>query len=154
NLRVLPAAANQGFLRNVNRALPSVRGRYLVLLNNDVQVSPGWLEALVAPAQTLERVGAVGPKIVYPSGWLQEAGCAFHPDGSTEMVGLGDAPDRPEYAFPRDVDYCSGACLLVETATFRELGGFDEGLAPAYCEDGDLCLRLRERGLRVLYTPD
>ena len=153
NLCVLPAATNQGYLRNVNRALPSVRGRFVVLLNNDVQVRPGWLEALLAPAVELSGVGAVGPKILYPSGWLQEAGCSLRPDGTTEMVGLNDAPDLPQYGYLRDVDYCSGACLLVDTAVFKELGGFDDALAPAYCEDGDLCLRLRQRGLRVLYNP-
>ncbi len=153
NLRVLSAAQNQGFLRNVNRAVPAARGRFLVLLNNDVQVTSGWLEALVSPALELQHVGAVGPKIIYPSGWLQEAGCSFRPDGTTQMVGLGDSPNLPQYGYLREVDYCSGACLLVNTQIFRELGGFDDALAPAYCEDSDLCLRLRERGLRVIYNP-
>jgi GT2 family glycosyltransferase/SAM-dependent methyltransferase len=153
NLRVLAAPKNLGFLRNVNRALPEARGRFIALLNNDVQVLPGWLNALVAPAQELERVGAVGPKILYPSGHLQEAGCAFRPDGTTEMVGLNDSPELPQYNYLREVDYCSGACLLVDAAAFKALGGFDDALAPAYCEDSDLCLRLRERGLRILYNP-
>jgi GT2 family glycosyltransferase/SAM-dependent methyltransferase len=154
NLRVLPAEQNQGFLRNCNRALPSARGRFIVLLNNDVQVQPGWLEALASPALADPRVGAVGPKILYPSGHLQEAGCSFRQDGTTEMVGLDDNPDRPQYAFKREVDYCSGAALLVNAAAFRALGGFDDALAPAYCEDSDLCLRLRQEGLRVVYTPE
>jgi GT2 family glycosyltransferase/SAM-dependent methyltransferase len=153
NLRVLPAQQNQGFLRNVNRALPAARGRFVVLLNNDVQALPGWLDALVAPALELKGVGAVGPKVLYPSGHLQEAGCAFRPDGTSEMVGLNDSPDLPQYNYLRDVHYCSGACLLVDAAILRELGGFDDALAPAYCEDSDLCLRLRERGLRVIYNP-
>ena len=154
NLRVLEASENVHFLRNVNRALPAVRGRYLLLLNNDVQLMPGAVDAMVAAITSRPGVGAVGPKLVYPSGHLQEAGCAFRPDCTSEMIGLGQDPDAPEYNYPREVEYCSGACLLVDTAAFRRLGGFDTAFAPAYCEDSDLCLRLRAEGLRVLYCPE
>jgi GT2 family glycosyltransferase/SAM-dependent methyltransferase len=153
NLRVLPNAQNLGFLRNVNRALDSVRGRYVLLLNNDVQVRPGWLDVLVETAASERDVGAVGPKIVYPSGHLQEAGCSFRPDCTSDMVGLNASPDLPQFNFMREVDYCSGACLLLNAAALRDLSGFDEDFAPAYCEDSDLCLRMRQRGLRVLYNP-
>jgi len=70
------------------------------------------------------------------------------------MVGHGADPATPGYSYSREVDYCSGACLLVSTQAFRDLGGFDEGFAPAYCEDSDLCLQLRQIGMRVLYVPD
>ena len=154
NLRVLGATENVHFLRNVNRALPAVRGRYLLLLNNDAQLMPGAVDAMVAAMTGRPGVGAVGPRLVYPSGHLQEAGCAFRPDCSTEMIGLGLDPDAPAYTYPREVDYCSGACLLVDTAAFRKLGGFDTAFAPAYCEDSDLGLRLRAEGLSTLYCPD
>ena len=153
HLRVLPAAENRGFLLNVNRALPELRGRFVVLLNNDVQVVPGWLDAMVSAIESSSDVGAVGPKIVYPSGVLQEAGCTLLPDGTAEMVGLGEDPDLPQFNYRRTVDYSSGACLLLRTQVLRELGGFDESFAPAYCEDSDLCLRLRRNGLRTLYEP-
>lgn len=154
NLVVLTSAENRHFLLNVNHALSEVRGRFLLLLNNDVQLRAGAIDALLTVIQSAPDIGAVGPKLLYPSGHLQEAGCSFRADCSTEMIGLGESPDLPAYQFTRDVDYCSGACLLLETRVFKELGGFDERFAPAYFEDADLCLRLRERGLRTVYCPD
>jgi lipopolysaccharide biosynthesis protein len=107
----------------------------------------------VEPFTTQKRVGAVGPKVVYPNGRLQEAGTLLNPDATSELIGLADHPALPRFNYLREVDYCSGACLIVETAKFRELGGFDDALAPAYCEDVDLCLRLRAAGLRIVYQP-
>jgi len=142
---------NLGFLRNCNTAARSARGDYLLFLNSDVQLLPGALAALVASFEP--QVGIVGPKIVYPSGHLQEAGCRVNIDGSTSFTGLNDDPDLPQYNFRRSVEYISGACLLIERKLFEELDGFDTSYAPAYCEDVDLCFRVRERGLRVIYEP-
>lgn len=154
NLRITSNAKNLGFLRNCNEAAKLVRGRYILFLNNDVQVTEGWLSALLAAFAQEGNIGAVGPKIVYPSGHLQEAGVAYRHDGTTHMIGLGDSPSLPEYNYRRDVDYCSGACLLMETALFNKIGGFDDRFAPAYCEDADLCLQIHAHGLRVVYCPD
>jgi GT2 family glycosyltransferase/2-polyprenyl-3-methyl-5-hydroxy-6-metoxy-1,4-benzoquinol methylase len=154
NLRVFNQPRNLGFLLNCNTAAKRARGEFLVLLNNDVQVTRGWLDALIAAIQSDPRIGAVGPRIVYPNGWLQEAGIRLHRDGSAEMLGLNDQADLPRYAFTRDVDYCSGACLVLRRADFERLGGFDEGFAPAYCEDSDLCMRLREEGRRIVYCAE
>ena len=144
---------NLNFLRNCNAAAKAARGRYLVILNNDAQVTPGWLSALVSAFESAPDIGAVGPKFVYPNGRLQEAGALLNPDGTAGMIGLFDDPSLPRYNFRRQVDYCSGACLLVETHRFLTMGGFSADLAPAYCEDSDLCLRLREDGLKILYEP-
>jgi GT2 family glycosyltransferase len=154
NLRVVNQPENLGFLRNCNAASVQARGQYLVFLNNDVQVTPGWLAAMLRSMADDEQVGAVGPKIVYPSGWLQEAGTRLHRDGSAELTGLNDQPDLARYTYSRNVDYCSGACLLVRTGEFRELGGFDTIYAPAYCEDSDLCMRLRAKGRRIVYCAE
>jgi lipopolysaccharide biosynthesis protein len=85
---------------------------------------------------------------------LQEAGVAFCHDGSADMIGLNDRPERECYSYSRPVDYCSGAALMLPSARFRGLGGFSEQLAPAYCEDADLCLRLSERGLKTYYAAE
>lgn len=150
HLRIVAQPRNLGFLRNCNAAAAEARGRYLVFLNNDVQVTGDWLDRMIAlfadPA-----VGAVGPRIVFPGGHLQEAGARFAPDGTARMIGLNDDPSLPRFAYDREVDYCSGACLMVARADFEALGGFDERYAPAYCEDSDLCLRLREQGRKVMY---
>lgn len=151
HLRLVNQPENLGFLRNCNAAAQHARGRLLLLLNNDVQVTAGWLAALVQCLDASPEIGAVGPRIVYPSGWLQEAGTRLRRDGSSEMIGLNDLPDLPRYGYSREVDYCSGACLLLRNADFRRLGGFDERFAPAYCEDSDLCMRLRADGKRIVY---
>jgi GT2 family glycosyltransferase/2-polyprenyl-3-methyl-5-hydroxy-6-metoxy-1,4-benzoquinol methylase len=154
NLRIVNQPSNLGFLLNCNTAAAQARGDILILLNNDVQVTTGWLGKLVACLESDERIGAVGPRILYPNGWLQEAGTRLHRDGSAEMLGLNDQADLPRYQYTRDVDYCSGACLALRRADFDRLGGFDTGYAPAYCEDSDLCMRLRAEGRRIVYCAD
>ena len=153
NVRYVRQPENLNFLRNCNAAAKEARGRYLVILNNDAQVRPRWLSALVEAFEGEENVGAVGPKFIYPNGRLQEAGACLNVDGTTKMIGLFDDPNLPRYNYRREVDYCSGACLMVETSRFREMGGFSDDFAPAYCEDSDLCLRLREGGLKIIYEP-
>ena len=113
---------------------------------------PGWLPALLEPFED-DRVGAVGPKVVFPDGRLQEAGAAINTDGSSSMIGLFDDATLPRYNYVRRVDYVSAVCLAIERDRFREMNGFSTEFAPAYYEDVDLCLRLTKRGLHVVYTP-
>ncbi|MEA3638341.1 MAG: glycosyltransferase [Lamprobacter sp.] len=144
---------NLGFLRSCNRAAEQARGRYLLLLNNDTLLLEGCLDALLRTFAEHEQVGAVGARLIYPDGHLQEAGGIVWKDGSAWNWGRGEHPEDPRFNYVREVDYCSAACLMVPTALFRELGGFDERYAPAYYEDTDLCLALRDRGYSVLYQP-
>ena len=153
HLRLVRQAENVGFLRNCNAAADQAAGRLIVFLNNDTQVTTGWLNAMASVFDEWPNVGAVGPRVVYPDGNLQDAGTRVRREGAIEMIGLNGAPEDPRWGYPRDVDYVSGACLMVVADVFREMGGFDEALAPAYCEDLELGLRLRERGLRSMYTP-
>ncbi len=147
----LRSEENRGFLRNCNGAADKARGRFLIFLNNDVQVQPGWLEPLV-DALADPGVAIAAPKLLFPNGRLQEAGARLNPDGSAQLIGLFDDPGLARFNTDRDVDYASGACIAISKALFTDLGGFDDTLAPAYCEDVDLCYRARERGLRVRYV--
>jgi O-antigen biosynthesis protein len=153
NVKYIRNEQNLGFLLNCNNALNQVTGRYTLYLNNDVQVTAGWLEALLSTFDKYENVGAVGPKFVYPTGYLQEAGASLAADGTSTMVGLHGNPDEPRYNYTRRVDYVSGACLLTHTHLLKKLGGFSEDFLPCYCEDSDLCLSIRSAGYDIYYNP-
>ncbi len=146
-------SANQGFLKNCNRAAGEARGRYLMFLNNDTQVTEGWLSSLVELIRSDASIGMVGSKLVYPDGKLQEAGGIIWSDGSGWNYGRMDDPDKPQYNYVKDVDYISGAAILLPAVLWRQIGGFDERYAPAYCEDSDLAFEVRRAGYRVVYQP-
>ena len=125
----------------------------MLFLNNDTRVTPGWLEALVRCLDEAPNAGLVGAKLIYPDGRLQEAGGIVFSDASGWNYGRFDDPDDPRYAFRREVDYCSGAAILLRTDLFRRLGGFDTRYAPAYYEDTDLAFAVRAAGYKVYYEP-
>ena len=152
-LRLIEQPRNLGFLGNSNSASTQALGEYLLFLNNDVQVTEKWLDSLVDLIRTRSDAGAVGSKLIYPDGRLQEAGGIIWNDGSGWNYGRLDHPDIPVYNYVREVDYISGAALLIRRDLFVELGGFDDYYAPAYYEDTDLSFKIRERGLKVLYQP-
>lgn len=153
NIRYLRSEHNRGFLRNCNKALPNASGAFIVLLNNDVQVTPGWLDALLDTFVQFKDAGVVGPKFVYPSGHLQEAGVSLAPDGLSTMIGYAEHPDESRFNYTRRVDYVSGACLIVPASLLKRIGGFSEEFLPCYCEDSDLCLTIRSLGYEVYYNP-
>jgi GT2 family glycosyltransferase/SAM-dependent methyltransferase/glycosyltransferase involved in cell wall biosynthesis len=151
--KVIRNAKNEGFVIACNQGAAASTGKYVLFLNNDTTPQPGWLEALVATAEGDARVGAVGSKLVYPDGNLQEAGGIVFSDASGWNFGKGDDPLAPEYNQPCEVDYCSGASLMVRRDLFERLGGFDLRYAPAYYEDTDLCFGVRSLGFTVNYCP-
>ena len=151
NITMLRNPERIGFTQSCNKGADAASGKYLLFLNNDTQVVSGWLEHLLGTYKDHNCVGAVGPKVIYPDGRLQEAGALINQDGTATLIGLADDPELPRYNYDREIDYCSGVCLLIEAETFRSAGKFDEVYAPAYYEDVDLCLKLRKRGLKNIY---
>lgn len=152
-VEIVHNSENLGYLRSVNRGASLARGKWLVLLNNDTEMTPGWLRAMVDCAESSEDVGVVTPKFIYPDGSLNEAGAIIWRDGTGVNFGRGDRADLFQYEYRRETDYGSAAALMVSTALWNEVGGFDERYLPMYYEDVDLCFEARERGLRVLYEP-
>jgi O-antigen biosynthesis protein len=144
---------NLGFIGTCNRAATLARGTIIVLLNNDTIVTDGWLDALVDVFAQHPDAGVVGAKLVYPDGRLQEAGGIVWRDGSAWNLGRDEDPQRPEYDYLREADYCSGACLAVPRALWNAVGGFDTRYAPAYYEDTDLAFAVRAAGRKVFYQP-
>ena len=151
--KVLVNERNEGYLRSMNRGAALARGKWLVLCNNDIEVQPGWLEAMLECAESDESVGVVAPKFISPDGSLCEAGAIIWSDGTGVNFGRGDEPGRFQYEYRREVDYGSAAALMVRGQLWTEVGGFDERYLPMYYEDADLCFEAHERGWRVLYEP-
>ena len=144
---------NSGFIASCNSGAKAARGKYLVFLNNDTLVKSGWLAALLDTFKEERRAGIVGSKLVYPDGRLQEAGGIIWQDASGWNYGKFDDAGKPEYNYLREVDYCSGAALMIPKALFESVGGFDARYAPGYYEDTDLAFKIRQAGYRVFYQP-
>ncbi len=153
HIRVIRNEKNLLFLKNCNHAAAYARGKYVLFLNNDTQVQKGWLKPLTDLMERDPSIGMAGSKLIYPDGRLQEAGGIVWQDGSAWNYGNGQEADRPEYNYVKEVDYISGASLMIRRELWEAIGGFDERFAPAYCEDSDLAFAVRSRGCKVVYQP-
>ncbi len=154
NLRVIHNEKNLGFLLNCNNAAKFARGKYIHFLNNDTYVQRGWLSSLLEIIDKDERIGLVGSKLVYPNGLLQEAGGIFWNDASAWNYGREKSPSAPEYNYIKEVDYISGASILILKSLWDKIGGFDTRFVPAYYEDSDLAFEVRKQGYKVVYQPE
>lgn len=157
-VRVLPYPHPFNFSAMNNMAAGEARGDYLLLLNNDTAVlHEQWLDEMVAHAQRPE-VGIVGARLLYPNGLLQHAGV---------ILGLGGKPadhlfieqdsEAPGYfgraQLVQDFSAVTAACLMIPRSLYAEVGGLDETLFRVSYNDVDLCLKVREKGLLVVWTP-
>jgi GT2 family glycosyltransferase len=159
-VRILPMPGPFNYARLNNRAVAEARGEVLLLLNNDTEVlEPGWLREMVSHAVRPE-IGAVGCKLLYPNGRVQHGGVILGigwPCGVAghHFVGAAGGAAGPfgQLALVRSVSAVTAACLAVRRHVFEEAGGLDEENLPVAFNDVDLCLRIRERGYRNLWTP-
>src|SRR5207244_10579862 len=151
-LRLISLKENRFFGDGNNIGVEHAKGRYVVFLNNDCQVTPDWLQPLIATLEQQPLCGGVGPKLLYPDGRLQEAG-AF-------MGSNGWALPRHYPPFDAEladrthvVDYCSAACFLTTRKLFAALGGFDPIFSPAFFVDADLAFRIADLGMFIYCCP-
>jgi GT2 family glycosyltransferase len=147
------SAVNTGFSGGNNLAARFARGRYLLLLNDDTVIEDGYIERLVRAVERDPLVGAAGGRILSIDGTVQEAGSVLWRDGWVAHVGAGLPAGSHGYNFVRYADYVSANGLLVDRHAWDAVGGLDERYFPAYYEDVDLCLALRNHGYRVVYEP-
>jgi GT2 family glycosyltransferase len=145
---------NWSAINNVGAARTD--GEFLLFLNDDVEVlEPGWIGAMLEHAQHPE-VGAVGASLVYPNGMIQHAGVIVGAGSAAGHAFNGMHPAVGPYKgynrVIRNYSAVTGACMMTARSAFDAVGGFDERLRIAY-GDVDYCLRLRARGLSIVYTP-
>lgn len=153
NIIVIRNEKNLGFLLNCNNASKKARGKYLYFLNNDTNIQKNTMVKLIETFNNFGKVGLVGSKLVYPDGKLQEAGGIFWNDASAWNYGNRAEAEMPEYNYVKEVDYVSGASMMISKDIWKEIGGFDERYVPAYCEDSDLAFEVRRKGYKVMYQP-
>jgi GT2 family glycosyltransferase len=153
DVRVVRTGRNLGFAAGNNVGMMRATGRYVVLLNPDTTVQPGWLQALVQAAEADPKVGAVTSKLVFMAdpGELQNAGCLLLSDGSGADRGFHER-DTGQYEVREEVFGACGAAALYRRAMLDDVGHLDETFFNYY-EDTDLNWRLRLRGWKVLYEP-
>lgn len=151
---------NYGFAEGYDRALRQIGSRYYILLNSDVEVTPGWTEPLLRMLETDDSIGAVAPKLLSAEqrDRFEYAGAS---GGFIDILGYPFCRGRMlsyterdcgQYDDPREVFWASGAAMACRAALFHELGGFDESFF-AHMEEIDLCWRMQLAGYRIMVEP-
>jgi GT2 family glycosyltransferase len=140
-----------------NFAVRHAAGEVLTLLNNDIKVRhAGWLDEMVRHALRPD-IGAVGAKLYYPDGTLQHAGVVTGLGGVAGHLHLGipatDTGNYDDVNLVREVTCVTAACMVLRRSVFAEAGGLDEIALPVAFNDVDLCLRIRAKGYRIVWTP-
>jgi hypothetical protein len=161
SVQIIALEQNLGFAKGYNEALRQIDADYFVILNSDVEVTNGWLDAPILLMENDSEIAAVQPKIL-----------SFHQKSDFEYAGAaGGLIDRYGYPFCRgrifnklesdngqydavsDIFWASGACMFVRASAFNESGGFDADFW-AHMEEIDFCWRLKNKGYRIVFTPE
>ena len=144
---------SQRFIRACNAGAAQARGRYVMLLNNDVEVTNGFLDELRAAFDRFPKVGLVGSKLLYPDGRLQDAGGIIWGTGNPWNYGHGQNPWDPRFCYARQADYLTGAAMMTTREIWEQVGGLSSYLEPMYFEDTDFAFKVREAGYRTWFIP-
>lgn len=153
NVKTVRNKTNKGFLLNCKNATKYAKGKYIHFLNNDTNVQKDWLKTLLEAIKADPFIGLIGSKLVYENGRLQEAGGIIWNDASGWNYGRMDDPEKSEFNYIKEVDYISGASIMINADLWNKIGGFDDRYIPAYFEDADLAFEVRKLGYKVVYQP-
>ncbi len=159
-VRLIANGKNRGFAAACNQGFGASSGRYVLLLNSDVEVQADTIGKLLAFAESAapkDRIGIVGCRLLNPDGTLQYSFGKF-PTFASSVRDLFRSPPKRKYLLHgydrvREVDWVTGACLLVNRHMVEEVGPMDERFF-LYYEEVDWCRRARQKGWKVVYTPD
>jgi GT2 family glycosyltransferase len=144
---------NHGYGIAANLGVLHAKGRYVAVMNSDLEPQPGWLGELISVLDHDPTAAAAVPLYLEPGGQVQEAGILF--GGDAIGYGYGDVlqADDPLVAFRRYIDFGSAAASLFGRSEFLACGGFDPIYGTGYYEDSDLSFALRRMGRRTIYAP-
>jgi GT2 family glycosyltransferase len=160
-IEIIQNASNGGFAKGYNDALKHVQAEYYILLNSDVEVTPGWMDSVIQLMNDDPAIAACQPKIkAYHNkqlfeyagaagGFIDKYGYAFCRGRILERIEV----DNGQYDDVREIFWATGACLFIRSACYHEVGGFDEDFF-AHMEEIDLCWRLKNLGYKVMYCPN
>ena len=154
DVQVIRNQENHGFAIACNQGAKAARGEFLLFLNNDTIPTEGWLNALVDEVERHPDVAVVGSKLLYEDGTIQHAGVAFSRIWfSPYHIYRGFPAAAPVVNRRREFQCVTAACMLVRREVFECVGGFDDGYRNGF-EDVDLCLKIGERGWKIVYQPN
>jgi len=153
-IHVVSSPVNLGLAGSGNRGRDLARGELLILLHDDAEIQPGWMEALVETADAHPEAGAIGGKVLHFDGRLQWAGGVLWREAICSSPWVGEAPAPTAFDRLRAVDFCGTSSLLVRAALWDFVGGLDEQFYPVYYVDVDLAMAMRKLGFVVLYQPN
>ena len=160
-IKTIQLDKNYGFAGGYNMALKQIESDYFVLLNSDVEITSFWLEPLIEFMNKNEQVAACQPKILsyYNRTHFEHAGAAGgfidkygFPFCRGRILGIAEE-DKGQYNNIIDIFWATGACLMVRSKIFWEVGGLDDDFF-AHMEEIDLCWRLKSRGFRIVCIPE
>lgn len=160
-VKVIKLAKNYGYAGGYNKLIEQVHHDYLVLVNSDIEATPGWSTGLIKELDSDRHIAAVQPKILSfnqrhkfeyagaAGGYIDQYGYPFCRGRIFKTI----EEDHGQYDDKTDIFWASGACLMVRRSVFVDLGGFDNDFF-AHMEEIDLCWRMHNAGYRVVYSSD
>jgi GT2 family glycosyltransferase len=154
DVKIIRAPRNFGFAGGNNLGIKEAKGDWIVLLNDDTEVKPGWLKAFNSCSEKYPEAGILGCKLLYPGGnIIQHAGGIIEANGLTKHIGY-EEEDKGQFDEIKDYPYVTGAAFAISRKVIEKSGVLDKNFFPIYFEEIDYCARVIRDGFRVLYVPE